>query len=217
MYNHQVRVVETDTYASISQLLGSSGSQKALSIINQWCEATGGGTRFAEFSNKDVLERFNSFYERVLEPEFKANFQVANALGNFRIDAMRPITSVIDLENGIPATMHEAILTFPPMRKLFENGEIQGFGMKPEQLPCEDVWGRLIDNGQVDVNPEIKEGDVLHFEWEYHAGDPIHSVDDIRAVRQTREWIEEFLEKTKYDITDYPNKRGKLKGKKKRT
>ena len=210
------QIISTDTFANLSSFLGSDGNSTITNMINKYCEEKGGGTVFAMNSSQNVIDHLNIFYERVLEPEKKANLQVQQSLSMMRLDAIRYITSVAELESGIPVSMHEAILTFPPVRELLNNGMISGWGIKPWDLHPEDRWGRLCNNGRVEELENYNVGDAVRFISEYYGDDPIVSYDELRAVRYTREWIGEFLEKTNYDITSYPNKKGKLKTKKKR-
>lgn len=210
------QVISTDTFANLGSFLGSDGNNTITTMINKYCEEKGGGTVFAMNSGQNVIEHLNLFYAKVLEPEKRANIQVQQSLSMMRLDGIRYITSVAELENGIPVSMHEAILTYPPMRTLLESDMISGWGIKPWDLPAEDVWGRLCNNGRVEKLEDREVGDWIRYISEHHAGDPIVSYDELRAVRYTREWVGEFLEKTNYDITSYPNKRGKLKSKKKK-
>ena len=208
------QVINCDTFGSISSLLGNKGSEVLTNVINNYCELGGGGTRFAQNANQEVLTHLNMFYERVIEPERKVNLQIAEALGTFRLDGIKYITNISELETGIPVSMQEAILSYEPVRKLFIDGKISGFSWKIEDLPIEDRWGRLCNNGRIEDLSEYKEGDEVRYEWEHHKDDPTPSYEELRAIRYTREYIDEFLEKTNYDITCYPNKIGKLKNKK---
>ena len=123
-------VIRCETLASIGDILGTRNNDKFLKAINDYCELGGGGTRFAQHSSQRVLDHFNLFFDRVVEPERRAGFEVAEALGTMRIEGIRYITSVQDLESGIPVSMHEPILLFEPVRRLFEAGKIKGFGRK---------------------------------------------------------------------------------------
>ena len=210
-----IQTINLNSHASISQILGLGGSNKIVNALNEWCEARGGGTRFAEFSNHDVKERYKRFYDQIITPAQQMDWKIRHEMVNNTMDGIRPILSVIDLENGIPTSMHEPILTYEPVRRLFEEGKISGFGIKLEDLPEYDVWDKLIKNGHVEIHHEMKAGDLIKLEWNYDKDDPMPTCDELHAIRMTRDWIADFLTQTDYDITNYPEKIGKLKAKKK--
>lgn len=210
-----IQFLNLDTHASISHILGMGGSNKIVNALNEWCETKGGGTRFAEHSNYDIKERYQHFYEQIVIPSKDMDWQIRHELANNTMDGIRPILSVSDLESGIPVSMHEPILTFGPVRELFEEGKISGFGIKLEDLPSYDVWEKLIKNGHVEIDHKLKVGEELVFEWNYDKNDPRPTCDELDSIRQTRDWIMDFMNKTDYDITNYPEKVGTLKSKKK--
>ncbi len=209
----EIQMINLDTHASISQILGMGGSGKIVNAINEWCEQRGGGTRFAEYSNSDIKDRYKMFYDNIVRPVETMDWQIRHELANNMMDGIRPILSIADLEVGIPPSMHEAILTYAPIRTMLDDGLIGGFGIKPEDLPEYDIWAKLINNGQIEIDHKLVVGEELNFEWNYDKGDPTPTVDELFAVEQTRNWIDDFISKTDYDITNYPEKVGKLQAK----
>jgi hypothetical protein len=117
---------------------------------------------------------------------------------------------IIDDESkleAIPTCMQEGILAFEPIKTLFEQHRIFGFGF--ESAPEEDVYGRLINNGRIDDIAEAMDKDgMVEFEWTWKSTDPDYTFEDLDNMEATREWLEKFLEETNIDPTDYPNVRG---------
>lgn len=204
-------VMSFKSLPSIGMFSGNAGSNMHTHEINQYLARTGGGTAFAQNSSRDMMDHLNLFYAQVLEPQRQATQDFMMMIGTSLISDIKYITSVEDLEGGIPPAMQMAILTQPDIREKFEAGLIYGFGILPEELPHEDVWGRLINNGRVDLSePCPEEGRVM--KWEFWLDDPEWCYDDLVAVRKSRDWLTSFMDQTGFDVTNYPNRVGKLKG-----
>lgn len=129
---------------------------------------------------------------------------IKNAIGiGNNNDVMIPITSE-DRLKSIPTCMHLPILTYKPIRKLFNEGRIFGFGY--EYIPEEDVYGRLIDNGKIDDLAEAMDDDgYVKFSWEFYGDDPELTYEQQEIIEESRAYIDKVLKETDFDPTDYPN------------
>lgn len=198
------------TTPNLGSFLGNKGGQRLVEELNFRLSANGGGTVFAQNSSSSIQERMNMFLTNVIEPERLDTEHFMEVIGNTFIDAIRPIVSVEDLEQGIPLSMHESIITYAPVKTLLEAEEIYGFGYRIQDLPKEDRIGRLISNGVVDLSePEPEGGYVMTWEWDLD--DPDLSLEELNHIERTRNWMREFIEQTKFDPTSYPDERGKLR------
>lgn len=145
--------------------------------------------------------------------QVQVQLQQANAVVRDE-NAVRVISSIEELQRGIPPCMIKAVLTFPPIRKLAEDGRIDAWGIDVTRFPDEDEYGRLIANGTMELLPENKDedGDYM-FTWEWSSTDPQVDPDELLAIEETREFLAAFLEdeETKYlDPTAVPY--GQLRG-----
>jgi len=120
---------------------------------------------------------------------------------------LKPITSEEDLRN-ISDNMKIPILMFEPVRKLFEEDRIYGFGYDKKYLPDEDVYGRLLNNHTADYNSKHIP-DWVFAEWELT--DPCLTQDELDAIEESRAFVAEWIEKqtepdgTMIDPTDLDN------------
>ena len=190
----------------IGALLGTSGRSELIQEINSHC---GGGSFFG--SEMDPYrDSYNVFMQTIVEPIRQARTglqQVSSSLN--KVDQYRSITNLEELERGIPPCMRMGILTYAPIRKQLEEERIDGFGIKAEDLPDEDVYGRLISNGQVEIHSSTLDKDgKIDVKWEFSTDDPEITRDELDMLEDTRTFIDKFMsdEDTKYlDFTDYPN------------
>lgn len=208
-------LVDVLTPVSIGTVLGTNVSLDLIGSLNAEMSAAAGGIVFgsADDPHADMYHHFNKVVDLPLA-ETASLIKATNIVIEDR-NAVRPITSIEELERGIPASMHEAILTFPPIRKLVKEGSVFGFGYDYDLLPSEDRTGRLIHNGSAYFSPKESEvpGDNPSFlEYEFHSDDPLFSADELDDIQVTREWMQDFLDNDEesYDLTDWPAKQGKL-------
>lgn len=196
---------------SLGMFTGNAGSAMVTAELNGYLERTGGGRFFAQNLSQDVQSHLNAFYAQVLQPQITTMYELASTMGVNPLSDFRWINSMEELERGIPLSMQIPILTHEPIRRMFEEGKLQGFSLHPCDLPEEDIYGRLINNGRVDLSgPPAEDGNYyLHYKW--FLDDPDWTYDDIMMVRESRDWLTDFMNQTKFDITDYPNKIRRMK------
>jgi len=187
------------------------------------------GKLFGTVSNDNVLQAINTYSNnsQVIFEQDNPITRQFNNLVNFVKNSMATSMDFVDRAvnvlsgknkiraiekeehfNFIPECMYEPILMCEPVKQLFMEDRIYGFGYKA--LPDEDVWGRLINNGKVHITKETKP-DEVKFEWKWKFTDPVHTIEDIEAVEKTRgficSWYEKEMQKEDRirDITDWPN------------
>jgi len=120
---------------------------------------------------------------------------------------------------SVPLVMELPILMYKPVRQLFEDGRIDGYGYEADFLPVEDYYGRLIDNGKVVFDTDAYEDHQIPDEFveEYRSTDPDISDEDLDKIRITREFIGRWIDKEMSeggqwrDPTDLSNKISKIK------
>lgn len=191
---------------SIGSLLGSSGSQELIQSINHRC---GGGSFFG--SESDPLRTgFVNFMNTVIEPIRQVRMTMAATVNKLmKADVYRPIDSLKELEAGIPSCMQMGIVYYEPVRQMLEEERIDGFGIDPKTLEDEDPYASLIASGKVEIHSSLL-NDKGEFEIQFteKSTDPDLSFEEIRALDQTRQFIDQFLNDeitSSLDFTDYPN------------
>lgn len=168
---------------SIGSMLGTGHSAAVLEKLQS---QSGGQVIFGQ-EGDPVAERYQSMCRLINEQLASAN----QALAQVRQQVLCPnefvtIQSIDDLYNVAPC-MQEAIVMYRPVRELLEDGRISGYGINPDNLPSEDVYGRLIDNGRTDTVTKKE------LEWYWRTDDPKLTEAELEAIEQTRGWIDRFL------------------------
>lgn len=189
---------------TLAPLIGSSvGSSSLLSSINAELK----GSNFFN-SVEDILsEGRRMFITNIVQPIREVGHTLANLITTMdQQDKILPIITEEQLRN-IPPCMYDPILQYQPIRKLFDEGRIFGFGC--DFIPEGDPYGRLIRNGVIENVQEAmdKDGNIT-FEWEFVSTDPDLSFEEIDSIEETRLYLDKILADTKFDPTDYPNDRG---------
>ena len=118
--------------------------------------------------------------------------KIINFTDNYVEAGIFPITNET-LLNSIPYDMLEPIVTFEPVKQLIKDEKIYGFGINYEDIPEEDVWGRLCSNGVVELDEDTDVSKVK-LEWKWESTDPEYTFEDIEAISKTRDFISKFIE-----------------------
>ena len=188
----------------VGALVGNSMTSNIASSINNMLN-NGRSVIFSEDS--PVIQGYQAFKNNVLLPvqqsivKIKDALTVASAPVNYIA-----ITDRSQLQQHVPLTMQNAILSYAPIKKLFIESKIYGFGQSVSDLDHgPDRWERIINNGST------MSGDTSEYiETVHMSGDPDYVADDIDKVIDTRSFIDEFLVEEILngehgDFTDYPN------------
>lgn len=191
---------------SLGAMLGTSGSQDLINNINSRC---GGGSFFSEIADP-FRQGFQNFMTQIVEPIRKVETALhSTAKALFCKDVYRPITSIKDLEKGVPPCMFSSIVYHAPVRKLLEEERIDGWGIKADDLEEGDIYANVLENGHVrfDSSTLDKNGEItIHFKESTE--DPEVTYEDVQAIRATREFLDEFMSDeitSAIDPTAYPN------------
>lgn len=197
----------------IGAFQGQVGMQAVLEELNnQW--KSGGAV---VFGGRDAFtEKFAAFSRMVGEKiEDVKNTVLRSIEAVCAPNKFQAITCVDDLYN-VPACMFIPILTAPDVRQLFDKGVLDGWGITADQLPEEDIYGRLINNGRFDTGSENYDRNAP-ISWTYQTGDPLLDREQLDAIETSRAFISTFLEEQmgeggdEMDITNMPNRMGKLR------
>lgn len=181
--------------------LGTTASTELLASINEQAGSTFFGTAFQDTTAafmRDIIVPMQAAVGQIR--------QVAEVLLN--PDQIRPLICKEDFF-AVPPSMQLPILMYAPVRDLFDRGRIEGFGYNTEYLPEVDIYAHILASGRVeDVAEAMDKDGVVRFHWEMHSDDPQLSGEQVRAIRDTREFIDQMLMNTEYDPTCWPNARG---------
>ena len=176
---------------SLGAMLGTSHNPEILAEINA---ESGGGVIFGQVGDP-YAERYRNIRLQMEQLDL-VNLTVqrtAQAIQN--PDVYMAITDVNDAY-VVPECMKLPILLYQPVRTLLEEHRIYGYGIKPENLPKGDVFGRLLDNGKSVINDgeKVEGGREVTFTWEWMTDDPKVTEDDLDKIKETREWLDFFLQ-----------------------
>jgi hypothetical protein len=169
---------------SLGAMLGSVHSSDVLDRLNM---ASGGGVIFGQPG--DPLKDRYKYLRETLSSNLALADQIVEQTRQVILepDRLSPITNVEALYD-VPKAMRLPILMFEPVRTLLQEGRINGYDIDPDNLPDEDVYGRLINNGKVDISSGATE-----MVWEWKSDDPALSEEDLEAIEKTRGWIDSWL------------------------
>lgn len=227
-------IMQFDRVPSIGALLGTQGPREVLDLVNSKL----GGSSFFGSSADPFAEQQKFFIEKVVAPirmigqQFKTQF---SEMLNKHTNSIRPITSLHDLEYGIPECMWLPIAMHPTIKKFGEQKRIDMFGIDSKSLPNENPYLRLINNGvDIDLAEYKKLGEDYMYTVEIRTDDPEVTDEELDAIADTYDFIDLFyngldqlydkigksdiLKKKSYmtddlelrdlDITSFPDKKG---------
>jgi hypothetical protein len=174
-----------------SMLLGSNnrGNTEILDRINsRWSNS---GVIFGS-SNDPFKDRFLDF-KRAFVNVARDTADLLNKTASFILDRdeIISINSYDDLA-FVPACMQVPILTYEPIRKLFDKDLIYGWGLDKSILPKEDEYGRMINNGYIGPDP-ITGITPDEYEWHWKSTDPEYSIDELMDLAKAREFVDTFI------------------------
>lgn len=198
-------VIAVDDIPSPGALLGTSGSANVIAAIQ---DSFGSSSYFGS-AQDPFREINNAFIRNVVTPirELSAEVrEVTNAL--LRPNVFRPLETIEDFRH-IPDCMKFPVIMHPPLRRLLKQGRISGFGYDEDELPTEDVYGRLISNGVIeDILLQAGNKRYLDLNYVWCGDDPEITLDEIEHVERTRIAIDFILETSLIDPTDPSSERG---------
>ena len=207
---------------ALGSFLGTSASVDVLSHLNNQY-GNQGGVIFGQ-PGDPYLDNFNYFQE-LIHAKFIKTEAIVQATTQAIDDPYRiqEITSEQQLFNT-PVSMQLPILMFEPIRQLFMDDRIYGYGFNKDYLPAEDDFGRLINNGSVVYDRDhYEDGKIPEFvEEEWRSTDPKLSFDELDAIEATRDWMLGYLRQQMSehgemrDPTDPSNKISQLRKRKKK-
>lgn len=197
----------------IALISGQYGQQAVLEELNASWRNSGSGVIFGNDTFSEKFQAFSSMLGEKIETVKNTVIKAVEAV--CCPNKFQEITCEDDLYR-VPACMYIPLLTAPDVRALYDAGRISGWGITPEQMPTEDVYGRLINNGRFDTGaPDYKRDSMVTFVYE--SGDPELTREQLNIIEESRAFISTFLEEQmgpggdEMDITDMPNRMGKLR------
>ena len=200
---HFVDIQFLQSPVSPALLMGDYGSQKTVQAINNLCNSAG-GTVYSDQGLQHMTffhDTMNNIVQNVISTE-----SILRSLNEYR--------AITDQEQlcYVHPMMQLPIVCMPEIRKLHKEGLVYGFGIPVDAVPEEDVYGRLISNGEVVVESVKENPEDIYQEWIHRTDDPVLSESELDNIQTTRKFIREFLAKqekqkdqVKLDPTDYPN------------
>lgn len=211
-------MIQLDMTPTLGAITGCLGSNAILDQINKkWGNPT--GVIFGQPGDPyaDRYQALNQLMGNVRSVESAVQKVVEIINDPLKL---RPIVCEEDLR-FTSVSMQLPILMYQPVRSLFEDDRISGWGYEKENLPQEDFYGRLIHNGEAKMLPSYP-GEVLPEDivWEYNGMDPDLDWDDLDAIEVTRGYVDSWLLSQlgpggdRTDPTDLSNKISKAKKKK---
>jgi len=203
-------LIDLPSAAPLGAYLSSPDDMReVIDHMNSTWRSTGAGVIFGEGVFGD---RYRQFAELVTNRERAVVDAVARSVRAVTCpDRFVVIDSQEALEH-VPQCMQIPILTYAPVRRLYEEGRIRGWDIPWEKLPEEDVYARMIEYGRFHSDDEKwmkdpEKGVVFGF----RTGDPDLTREQLNMIESSREFIDSWLEEQlgpggdHLDMTDLPN------------
>lgn len=200
MYNMSLNVMPSG-----GALLGTMSGKDVISSINAQLNASG----YSYFgSERDLFRAQTSpFIQNIIIPIQQTALELKTTTVKLsRQDQIIPLSKPEDF-SWVPPSMHWPIVLYQPIRELLEDGRVEGFGINPDWLPEENCYERILKSGTWTDEDFAEDGTfTIRFEWD--ADDPELTDDEKDAIRTTYSAIDEMLENSSKDPTNYPLSRG---------
>ena len=193
-------------------LSGQYGQQAVLEELNASWRNSGSGVIFGTDSFGERFRAFSNMLGERIETVKNTVLRTVEAV--CCPNKFQEITCQDDLYH-VPACMFVPILTEPSIRKVFEEGKLDGWGVTSEQLPEEDVYGRLIKNGRFDTGADDYDREAP-IQWIYANDDPDVTREHLDIIEDARGFCSTFLQEQlgedgdMLDFTNLPNRMSKL-------
>lgn len=208
-----ISLIDLPSALPLGLYTGQYGTQAVLDELNASWRNSGSGVLFGQ----DVFgERFKAFSALVNAEAAQIRDTVLRTVETVCCpNKIQTIECEEDLRS-VPVCMYVPILTMPVARTLFESGQIDGWGVKAQDLPAEDVVGRLINNGRFDTADPNYDRDAC-VTWTIQTGDPNYTLEELKQIETSRDYISRFIEEQMgpdgdgIDFTDLGRRMGKLK------
>lgn len=187
---------------SLGMLIGSRASSDVFDSVNSFGHKSFFGSDFDHISQE--------FFNRHVRPMDQLTIEISNTVNMILNPDQFRILDTMEALQSTPPCMEMSILLYEPVRKLFEQGRVEGYGYNPDTLPDEDVYGRLIDNFTCeDVAEASDEEGYYTLTGTLYSTDPDLDDDSLYAIRRSREYIlNKVLAQTDRDPTAIDLPRG---------
>lgn len=148
----------------------------------------------------NTYENLRKTVFKPMETAINAIVEVVDRFGSKHVQSDYITISSVDQFNvELTRPMQEAILLHEPIRELLIDNRIYGYGISADELPVEDPWKRLINNGTATMERPF-------LEWEFRSYDPFVTPEEILRVQDTRWFIDNHLDaEDGLDPTSYPD------------
>ena len=182
-------IIKLASEPEAGMLFGVRGNQAIIDHLNE--ESAFGSMVFGSDNDPfaDRANLFNRLFVNIARDTEHLLEKTASWL--FERDVIIRLKEKDDLAH-VPVAMHMPILTYAPIRKLFEDGQIDGWGHEIDELPDDNIWDRVINNGYIGIDPLT--GELPEFyEWEKHIDDPEYTLEELNDLMEARQFIDEFI------------------------
>ena len=187
---------------SLGSLLGGNSQQMLLNNL----ESTTGGRSYFGSEADPMREGYQTYMTHIVEPIRQSAEELkAIAVGYECFDEYREISSMDELMRGVPPCMRMGIVTYEPLRDMFNEGRIDGFGFKPEELPINDPFENACESGKIRYTADDIKDNKIDVEYKRDSDDRELTPEQALALSSTRDYIDEFMDnpKTRHlDFTD---------------
>lgn len=194
--------IQTTSAPMPGMFLGGGTSCSGQQIFDQINQNQQGQNSFFGSKDDPLRDQHHQFITAFVQPTIQTMQELVKPVAQIiDDDYIRPLLFVDDFFD-VPKSMEIPILQLAPVRELFDEGRIDGFGYNPEDVPYDESYERLAMNG---VISRTENPDAEYMTWKTSSFDPKLTPDEELALYQTRNAICEILAETLLDPTDPEN------------
>jgi len=195
----------SQTFQKMGSLYGGIVSNETIRNVNKrWM----GGKELFFGTEKDPLrEQYLSFTNTIKKEEMRTRLSfddLEEAISP--TEKLKAISSDDDLWN-INDRMRECCIMQPSLRELLKDDSIYGWGYEYDDLPEEDVIGRMISNGEWSSHDDDDDNELVRF---FSSHDPDLSDEELDCIQISRDYIDSFLDKEKLSRKDPTSHCGRI-------
>ncbi len=179
-------------------LLGTTGNRDILDMMNE--RDAGSGIVFGS-DNDPYADEFRQFNTQFVDAARRTMFELeeASAVVSAPTEYIE-IKSEDDFANVTPS-MYLPLLTHAPIRKLFKEHKIAGWGVDEKLVPDNDPYKNPLHWGLVESLPEG--GFPEYVDWTWCSEDAHIEWEHLDKVRESRRFLADYVaEQLKGDLND---------------
>lgn len=192
-------MITVSSMPDIGHLLGTSGKREVFDAVNANNASTGiiFGSGNDPFANQ--FQQFRRSFVNVARDTMRVLDETMAMSRNE--DTITNINSEETLLT-VPVCMYVPILCHDPIRKMYKDESIYGWGVDEDLVPDNDIYKDTLNFGLIETDPVSNEWPST-YDWKWSSDDPIIADEDKDMIIDSRQYVTNFIsEQLQSDLQD---------------